>query len=108
MITETEIRTKLATDQKWLERAVIVIYSRQTATEQSSRTTINDNGIGFSASDANVMSYCATWINKGNHLSGKFLDRARKIMPKYSKQLLKIAQAREAAKAAMNHPVAAA
>jgi hypothetical protein len=33
----------------------------------------------------------AKWILKGNHLSGKYLDKAKKIMPHYTKQLERIA-----------------
>lgn len=96
--TEALIRAKLVTDQRWLEQAVVAIYKRQTPDEQASQTTAHLNGRGFSGVDARTGSYLARWLMRGPsfHLSGKFLDRARRMMPKYSKQLLECALARQA------------
>jgi hypothetical protein len=75
-----------------LSAQLLAIYNRQTSDEQESKTTKYSNNIGFSASDAPLGSYCAKWILKGNHLSGKYLDLARNMAIKYRVQLLKIAR----------------
>ena len=97
MVTEQIIRDKLSTDQHWLERAVIAIHNLQTSDEQQAGTTRHDNGVGFNSADADILSYCARWLNRGNHLTGKWLNEARRRMPKYAKQLLAIAATRVAA-----------
>ncbi|MCI0525954.1 MAG: hypothetical protein L0Y56_00675 [Nitrospira sp.] len=78
-----------------VERAIIAIYSRQTQEEQVSESTLRLNGIGFSGADARLGSYYARWIQNGKRLSGKHLERARKMTLKYRKQLLEIAQLKE-------------
>lgn len=94
-ITEAIIRAKLVTDQRWLEQAVVAIFKRQTPDEQSSQCTSHLNGRGYSGVDARSGSYMAAWIMRGNHLNGKWLAKAQRMMPKYSKQLLECAQARQ-------------
>lgn len=90
MHTIETIKAKLASDVRWVERAIVVLHERQTADEQLSEATIEANGIGFNAFDARTLSYYATWIMGGRHLSGKHLDKAKKALPKYAKQILSI------------------
>ena len=90
-LTAELIREKMATDQRWLERAILAIYQRQTQDEQADQATLKRNGIGFNGGDASTGSYMATWLLKGNHLSRDFVAKARRIMPKYAEQLLRIA-----------------
>lgn len=88
--TKEFIKEKLTTDQRWIERAIIVIYNNQTSTEQVNKYTSEKNGIGFCSYDANYFSYLAKYLlsNKNNHLSGKHLEKAKKAIPKYWKQIL--------------------
>lgn len=74
-----------------VERALVAIYKRQTADEQNCQEALEHNGVGFSGADAPSGSYFATWILSGKHLSGKHLDKGRKIAKKYHRQLLDIA-----------------
>jgi hypothetical protein len=85
--TAEEIKHKLETDQKWLERAIVAIYNKQTADEKNSEETKYHNGVGFSGADAHLLTYCAHWILSGKSLSGKYLALAKKKMVKYAKQL---------------------
>jgi hypothetical protein len=98
MINEDIIRQKLATDLKWLEAAILAIYRRQTADEKAEGATKHNNGVGFSGSDSVTGSYMARWIQDGRHLSGKWVEKARRIMPKYTRQLLDEAQIKAQAK----------
>lgn len=84
------IKEKLASDPRWVERAIVVLFERQTLEEQQSECTTDANGIGFNAFDAKTLSYYANWIRGGNRLSGKYLDNAFKMVPKYAKQILSI------------------
>jgi len=90
-ITREQIESKIMTDQRWLERAILAIYERQTRDEQATDQSKYHNLVGFSGPDAPRLSYYAGWLKSGRHLSGKHLDTARKRMKKYCGQLLKIA-----------------
>jgi hypothetical protein len=92
MITEDIIRQKLMTDLRWLEAAILAIYRRQTDDEKAAGATKHLNGVGFSGCDSVTGSYMAKWIQGGRHLSGKWVEKAQRIMPKYTRQLLDEAQ----------------
>lgn len=98
MTTQSEIRGKVGREVQWVERAITVIYERQTEDEKSADSTSHHNGIGFSATDASIMSSFAKQLSKGKHLSEKQLTIAFRVMPKYARQLFEIAQGKEAAK----------
>lgn len=76
-----------------VERAVVAIFNRQTSDEQESESTKHDNGVGFNAFHAGLGSYYARWIQSGRHLTGNHLDKARRMMRRYVRQLAEIASA---------------
>lgn len=86
------IKVLIETRPLAVERAMMAIYKRQTASEQNCHETIVHNGIGFSGAHARMGSYYAEWCLSGKHLTGKHLDKARKIALRYTGQLLNIAQ----------------
>jgi hypothetical protein len=106
--TEAEIRENLSTNPKWVERALIRLYERQTADEQRSEHTVNLNFKGFQPVDAKLFSSFAKQILKGYSLSPKQLAccgvktpalpagyrlrfwRGAPAIAKYAKQLLKV------------------
>jgi hypothetical protein len=90
MYTVEVIKAKLSSDQRWIERAIIVLHERQTREEQQSEVTIEANGVGFNAFDAKRLSYYANWLLGGKHLSGKHLEQAKRALPKYAKQILSL------------------
>jgi hypothetical protein len=95
------IRENLVNSDQWLIRGILAIYRNQTAGEQTSESTIDDNKIGFNGVDAGIMTSFAkqilAWQSQTNPrhntpLSEKQIASARKIMLKYSGQLAKIAR----------------
>lgn len=89
------IREKLYTNQAWLEKGILAIDARQTPDEQDRGITAYQNGRGWNSSDASTGGYMAQYIRDcrrplGQKLSGKWVDRARKMMGKYARQLLRI------------------
>lgn len=84
-------KAKIISDLAWTERAVLAIYSRQTEDEKQNEVTLKNNSVGFNGPDSKVMSYYAKWLLKGNHLSGRHLETARKKIVKYVHQLVDIA-----------------
>jgi hypothetical protein len=89
--TREEIETLVNTNDRAVERAMVAIWERQTADEQSSDTTRHHNGIGFSGWTARSGSYYARWVLDGNSLTGKHLVKARRIALHHAGQLLRIA-----------------
>lgn len=89
--TKEDIIAKIREDPNWVERAILAIHGRQTPAEQSAHTTMIHNSVGFNAFDAKTGSYYADWISKGKHLSGRHLEKGRKIALRYVGQLEKIA-----------------
>ena len=86
------ITEKLTTDDRWLYRGLIAIYNRQTMDEQYTGETKILNGVGFNALDSNILSSFARIVVEVGSLSNGQKGLARKLMPKYSRQLWEIAQ----------------
>lgn len=96
VLTVETVRARLATDDRWLTRAIVAIYEQQTADEQENQTTSHLNGVGFSGVDAAFCSSLAQQITRGRTLSAKQIAIARKIMRKYAAQLVRLAEAKAA------------
>ena len=87
---KTFVKGKLATDVKWQTKALLAIYDFQTRDEQEQQTTNKYNGVGFTGSDAKILSSMATFFQKRNYLSPKQLDILARKMPKYWAQIINI------------------
>ena len=82
------VKVQLSSNPAWAQRAIVKLWQRQTADEQTAQSTGYDNGIGFNGTDAFILSSFAEQINKGRTLSPKQLVIAFKKLPKYSKQII--------------------
>ena len=88
MWNQDKIRDLLLRNDKAVERAILAIYHRQTLDEQSTSETKHNNGVGFTGAHARLGTYYAKWLISGKHLSGIHLDKARRMVLHYTKQLL--------------------
>ncbi len=100
MVDINTIKQVLLANNLAVERAILVLYARQTSDEQRAGSTTHRNGRGFNAFHAEMGTYYARWLQSGRHLTGKHLEKARKMSLQYAAQLLEEAQAKAAAKAA--------
>ena len=82
------VKVQLSTNPAWAQRAIVKLWQRQTADEQSAQATGHDNGVGFNGTDAFILSSFAEQINKGRTLSPKQLAIAFKKLTKYSRQII--------------------
>jgi len=87
-----DIKSLLDSNDRAVERAMVVLFERQTADEQASNTTSHKNGRGFNGLDANFGSSLARQVMAGRRLSPKQLQYARKMAHKYAGQLLEEAE----------------
>jgi len=89
--TRTQIVAILKTRDDAVDRAMLRIWQLQTKDEQKTDATKHRNNVGFNATDAKKGSYYARWVKSGRKLSGHYLDHARRMAIKYSRQLTDIA-----------------
>jgi hypothetical protein len=82
---------QLKVNPRLVERAIVVLYQRQTLDEQSSGMTVHSNGMGFSAWAAKYGTYYGKYVLSGRRLTGIHLDRARSIAIKHIRQLVELA-----------------
>lgn len=85
---------KLALDSNPLavERAISILFERQTLSEQAARTTLEDNNLGVKHCHASRIVYYGKWLASGKHLTGNHLAFARKIAHGYAaSQLFELA-----------------
>lgn len=69
MITKVELTKevylhKISTNDAWLIKAILVVYSGQTEQEQNSQVTLEENGMGFTGADAQILSSFANQIQR--------------------------------------------
>lgn len=89
--TPDYIKWLLTMNDRAVERAIVAIYNRQTADEQTVGDTKHSNGVGFNGADARLGTYYAKWILSGRNLTGNHLVKARLMSHKYVRQLVEIA-----------------
>jgi hypothetical protein len=85
--TKEFIQTKIATDARWTQRALVVLFEMQTADEQTYGETAHNNGAGFNSSDSRYLSYCAKYVMSGRPLSGQHLAKCAVKLQKYWRQI---------------------
>lgn len=86
------LKQKLATDRGWAIKGLLAVYDYQTAEEQSNGDVVENNGVGFSGVDGEILSSFSERVRAGFNLSEKQMAILFRAMPKYAKQLDGIAQ----------------
>jgi hypothetical protein len=99
--TTKEVKEAILKDQRHLERALVAIYELNTIEERTKKKAIGRDGKGFSKYHMKICCYMAQYVQRrvkvfghsyGNNLNDTWLEKAKKIVPKYSEQLLKLNQ----------------
>ena len=71
------------------------LYDCQTEEEKAVGNTQEDTGVGFNAYDAPFLSAMIKSLNQYGHLTYGQRDKTKRILQKYSKQLVKMANSRK-------------
>jgi hypothetical protein len=105
-----KIQSLLQSNAVALERAILLVYANQTASEKAAGATNQNNGVGFNGTDASFMSSIAGWLGRaraeeGHRLSLKQQEIARSIIMKYWRQVQDEIIRREAQKNLPKGPV---
>lgn len=83
------VKSKLSTDKTWATKALVRIYKEnQTIVEQAKAETVEDNGIGFTGTDASFLSSLADQLIVKGFLSDKQMGHVFNKMPKYWRQVM--------------------
>jgi hypothetical protein len=89
---EVFVRNKLATDTNWALKALVRIYvENQTSAEKAAQGTIEKNDVGFSGADGEFLSSLAEQARLKGKLSDGQMKCVFKLMPKYWRQVIKMA-----------------
>lgn len=88
-VDEMKAVLKASVDQ--LQKSIVTIWKFQTEDEKAYGETTHYNGVGFNGADAGILTSFAEQINRGRNLSPKQYAIALKKMPKYARQLCRIA-----------------
>jgi hypothetical protein len=78
MVSKEQIVSLLATKDKAVARALVVLNERQTADEQDSKATRLDNGMGFKPCHARMGTSMAQFYQRFGYLSPKQIAYWRK------------------------------
>lgn len=110
-LTREGIIALLATNDRAVERALVVLADRQTSDELAGKTTTKRNGRGFNQFDAPIFTDMALSVKRGRRLTPRQLALCRKEnshgtprIAKYAGQLLEEALAKQQTKAAPPAP----
>lgn len=87
-----ELQALLLISDVALERAIIRIWEQQTYSEQETGQAIIIDGVGFNKFDAPLMSRYARQLISTGSLTAYQRKKARSVMPKYWKQLMRISK----------------
>ena len=92
VLDKAYIQNLIATSEKAAIRALLAIYSRQTDAEKAAQVTKEQNNIGFSGADSEILSSFAEWFKAKGFLSPKQLAITKKKLARYWRQLLEISE----------------
>lgn len=83
-------KAKLSTNEKWALRGLERIALRQTSYELEEKSTKENNKVGFSSPDAEILTSFYRIVRAGYSLTAKQRDLLFQKMPKYAGQLVAI------------------
>jgi len=87
-----QVETALGEDPRAVEKAIRILFARQTAAEKAAEATVVHNNLGVQACHGRRIAYYGKWLASGRHLTGWHLDKARAIAQKYARtQLFELA-----------------
>lgn len=88
--TKKFVKDMLNSDERWMLAGLTKIYEYQTVSEKTCGATYEENGVGFSGCDGEILSSFAKQYKKIGWLSTKQKQIAFKRVPKYWKQIISL------------------
>jgi len=88
--TKSYVKKQLATNKIWAIKALLKIFEFQTEAEKYQEFTQENNGVGFTGIDGEILTSFAKQYTCRGFLSPKQMAIVYKKMPKYWMQVIKI------------------
>ena len=82
------LRYQLSHNTEKARRALILVYSKQTISEQNSKQTLEYNCEGFTTLDAEILTSIALFYKNHNFLTPNQDRIVKRLIPKYAGQIL--------------------
>lgn len=82
------LRYQISHNTEKARRALLLIYSKQTACEQNSGQTLEYNCEGFTTLDAEILTNIAIFYKNHNFLTPRQDQIVKRLIPKYAGQIL--------------------
>lgn len=82
------LKFQLSHDNQKASKALLILFDRQTVEEKDRRLTLNENKVGFTAYDADILTGVARSYISNGFLTTKQLELVKKKMKKYAGQIL--------------------
>ena len=86
----TALKSRLAQDERWAVRGLLRINQEQLADEQLQDETNHHNNVGFTKTDAFILSRFAKAYQQYRRLSPKQMAIVTRKMPTYARQLVRL------------------
>jgi hypothetical protein len=82
------LRYQISHSTEKARRALLLIYSKQTASEQNSSKTLEHNCEGFTTLDAEILTNIAKFLQTYKFLTPRQDQVIKRLIPKYAGQIL--------------------
>ena len=82
------LRYQISHNTEKARRALLLVYSKQTAFEQNSGQTLEYNCEGFTTLDAKILTSIAVFYKNHNFLTPRQDQIVKRLIPKYAGQIL--------------------
>ena len=89
------IRQRVGMNPAWARRALLALYDEHTEAEKADPSFHESNGMGFSPQDQEFLTSLAEQALRDQTFSSKQFGWLYNLLPKYSKQLVKLVRAQE-------------
>lgn len=81
---------RIRKDKAYRHWVLLELHKRQTKDERSAKTTIWNNGVGFTTVDAPLLTHLAEQVRDGKKLSAKLERLLTLRLPKYWRQFVAV------------------
>ena len=82
------LKYQLSHNTEKAKRALLLVYSKQTTSEQNSGQTLEYNCEGFTTLDAKILTDIALFYKNHNFLTPRQNQIVKRLIPKYAGQIL--------------------
>ena len=84
------LKRLLGTNETWAKKALMRIYDAQTCDEKHGGETVHSNGVGFTGTDAKLLTRISKWYAEHDFIGAGYMKVLYDRMPKYAGQIFSL------------------